>query len=148
MCSPIPDLVLRRAQERPSTGSVMKRKAETKPSSSSSRAARTGRGQVGLNESAGSLDDLYQTIGVIGPSDRGGGEKQRTPRGIGELAAVTCPSPRRMSLVSAHELRDVPLPAGAKIPAGALQKRASADDSRRAILQLSAGLPPLPPTQE
>ena len=63
---PLLDLALRRAQERPSTGSVMKRKAETKPSSSSSRAARTGRGQVGLNESAGSLDDLYQTIGVIG----------------------------------------------------------------------------------
>ena len=44
----------------------MKRKLEPKPSSSSSRSARTGRGQVGLHESAGSLDDLYQTIGVIG----------------------------------------------------------------------------------
>ena len=44
----------------------MKRKAEPKPSTSSSRSARTGRGQVGLHESAGSLDDLYQTVGVIG----------------------------------------------------------------------------------
>ena len=30
----------------------------------------------------------------------------------------------RMALLSANELRDVPLPAGANIPAGALQKRA------------------------
>jgi hypothetical protein len=29
-----------------------------------------------------------------------------------------------MALLSANELRDVPLPAGANIPAGALQKRA------------------------
>jgi serine/threonine protein kinase len=45
----------------------MKRKAAPQPSSSSSsRAARTGRAQVGLHESAGSLDELYETVGVIG----------------------------------------------------------------------------------
>ena len=48
-----------------------------------------------------------------------------------------------MSLVSAHELRDVPLPAGAKIPAGALQKRASADDSHRGLIMRSSCEMPL-----
>ena len=48
-----------------------------------------------------------------------------------------------MSLVSAHELPDVPLPAGAKIPAGALQKRASADDSHRGLIMRSSCEMPL-----
>ena len=46
---------------------MSKRKAAAEPSTASSaRAARTGRGAVGLHEAAGSLDADYETLGVLG----------------------------------------------------------------------------------
>ena len=45
---------------------MSKRKASSEPPAVSSRAARTGRGAVGLNEAAGSLDADYETLGVLG----------------------------------------------------------------------------------
>lgn len=45
---------------------------------------------------------------------------------------------------SFHQLHGIELPAGARVPAGALQKVASADGSRRALLSRSTCETPLP----
>ena len=67
---------------------MSKRKASSEPPAVSSRAARTGRGAVGLNEAAGSLDADYETLGVLGRGNFSEINLLRS-RGTKELFALT-----------------------------------------------------------